>query len=74
MWVFPIFGFPVNPLYSRTSDGIDMKLEPVTKLGKRNKTSSKKLTMASFQKTMTLLLFYQFMANLEQSVSGIPDA
>ena len=27
---------------SRTSDGIDMKLGPVTKLDKRNKTKSKK--------------------------------
>ena len=27
---------------SRTSDDIDMKLAPVTKLGKRNKTTSKK--------------------------------
>ena len=28
---------------SRTSDGIDMKLGPVTKLDKRNKTISKKI-------------------------------
>ena len=28
---------------SRTSDGIDMKLLPVTKLDRRNKTTSKKL-------------------------------
>ena len=28
---------------SRTSDGIDMKLGPVTKLDKRNKTTSKKI-------------------------------
>ena len=28
---------------SRTSDDIDMKLEPVTKLDKRNKTTSKKI-------------------------------
>ena len=28
---------------SRTSDGIDMKLGPVTKLNKRNKTISKKI-------------------------------
>ena len=32
---------------SRTSDDIDMKLGPVTKFAKRNKTTSKKLTMAS---------------------------
>ena len=33
----------VNCHNSRTSDGIDMKLGPVTKLDKRNKTTSKKL-------------------------------
>ena len=46
--VFSNFRFLVNPLQkknchnSRTSDDIDMKLGPVTKLDKRNKTTSKK--------------------------------
>ena len=35
---------------SRTRDDIDIKLGPVTKLDKRNKTTSKKLTMASYRK------------------------
>ena len=41
---FLIFGFLVkeNCHNSKTNDGIDMKLGPVTKLDKRNKTSSKK--------------------------------
>ena len=34
---------------SRTSDDIDMKLGPVIKLDKRNKKTSKYLTMTSFQ-------------------------
>ena len=38
---------------SRTSDYIDMKLGAVTKLRKRNKTQSKKMTMTSCRKIMT---------------------
>ena len=56
---------------SRTSDDIDMKFEPATKFDKRNKTTSKKLTFKSCPKIVTSLLFFQFMANVEQS--GIPD-
>ena len=51
-----------------------MKLEPVTKLDKRNKTASKNLTMTSCQQIVTSLSFLRFMANLEQSGSRIPDA
>ena len=49
--VFPIFGFMVNPFCrktilesqnSTTSNDIDMKLEPVTKLDKKNIASSNK--------------------------------
>ena len=60
---FRIFGQSLikeNLHNSRTSDDIDMKLGPVTTLDKRNKTMS--------------LPFLQFMANLEQSGSRIPDA
>ena len=42
-----------------------MKLGPVTKLDKRNKTTSKKF--------MTSLSFFGFLANLEQSGGRIPD-
>ena len=58
----------------RTSDGIDMKLGPVTNLDKRNKTASKKLAMTSCRQIMTPLLFFQCLTNLEQSRSQIPDA
>ena len=47
-WVFPVSGFlisslTVNSHNSRTSNDIDIKLEPVTKLDKRSTTTSKKL-------------------------------
>ena len=58
---------------SRTSDDIDMKLGPVTKLHKRIKTTSKNLTMTSCRKIVRPLSYFQFMANLEQSTSRIPD-
>ena len=50
-----------------------MKLGPVTKLDKRNKKTSKKFGDDVMSKIMTSLLFFQFMANLEQSGSWIPD-
>ena len=48
--VFPISGFLVSGQFlikenrhnSRTNDDIDMKLAPVTRVDKRNKTTSKK--------------------------------
>ena len=59
---------------SRTNDDIDMKLGPVTKLEKRNKTTSKKLTITSYQKIVTSLSFFRFMANLEKSAIRNPEA
>ena len=65
------FGFIVKSLInkdchnSRTSDDIDMKLVLLAKLDKRN-TSCKEI--------MTLLFFFQFMTNLEQSRGWIADA
>ena len=50
-----------------------MKLGPVTKLDKRNKTTSKKLTMTSYMKVVTSLSFFGFLTNLEQSRGRIPD-
>ena len=50
---------------SRNTDGIDMKLEPLTKLDKRN---------TSYTQTVASLSFYRFVVNLEQSGSWIPDA
>ena len=58
---------------SRTSDDIDMNLGPLTKLDKRNETTSKRLTWTSCQKTVTSLLFFRFLANLEHSRGWIPD-
>ena len=46
-----------------------MKLGPVTKFGKRDKTTSKYLMMTSFQKIVASFSFFQFPANLEQSGS-----
>ena len=50
-----------------------MKLRPVTKLDKRNKATSKNLTMTSFRKIVTSLSFFGFLDNLEQSGGRIPD-
>ena len=50
-----------------------MKLGPVTKLDKRNKTTSKKLTLTSCLKIVMSLSFFGFFANLEQSRGRIPD-
>ena len=50
-----------------------MNLGPVTKLEKRNKTTSKNLTLTSCRKIVTLLSFFGFLANLEQSRGRIPD-
>ena len=43
---------------SRTSDDIDMKLGPVTKLDNRNKATLKNMTMTSCQQIVTSLLFF----------------
>ena len=51
-----------------------MKLGPVTKIDKGNKTTSKNLTMMSCWKIVTSLSFFRFIANLEQSGSRILDA
>ena len=50
-----------------------MKLGPVIKLDKRNRTTSKKLTMTSCRKIVMSLSFSGFLANLEQSAGRIPD-
>ena len=50
-----------------------MKLGPVTKLDKRNKTMSKKFDVTSCQNTVTSLSFYGFLVNLEHFTGRIPD-
>ena len=44
---------------SRTRNYIDMKLGPAATLDKRNKTTSKNLTMTSRRQIMTSLSFFQ---------------
>ena len=56
-----------------------MKLGPVTKLDKQNKTTSKKkkkkkIAITSGRQIVMSLLFFGFTASLEQSGSWIPDA
>ena len=46
-----------------------MKFVTVTKLDKKNKTTSKKLTMMSCRQTVTSLPFFKNMANLARSRS-----
>ena len=57
----------------RTSDDIDMKLGPVPKLDKRDKTTLKKLTMASCRQIVMSLSIFQSMANMEQSGNQIQE-
>ena len=74
---FQIYGHSIvneNCHNFRTSNDTDVKLGPVSKLDKRNtststSTSKKKLTMTSWWQVVTLLPFFWFMANLDQSGS-----
>ena len=52
-----------NSRSSRTSDYIDMKLGPVTKFDKRNKTTLKNFDDDVCEKIVTSLSFFQFLAN-----------
>ena len=51
----------------------NIKLGPLTKLHKRNKATSKELTMTPCRKIVMSLSFFQFISNLEKSGSLIPD-
>ena len=57
---------------SKTSNDIDMKLGPVTKLDKKN-AATLKLMMTSYLQIVTSLPFFRFMANLEQFGCRIPE-
>ena len=46
-----------------------MELRPVTKLDKRNKTTSKKFDDDVMSVNCDVMVIFQFMANLEQSGS-----
>ena len=58
---------------SRASDDIDMKLEPVSKLDKKNKTTQKKIDNDVMSKIVTSSPFFAFLSNLEQSGGRILD-
>ena len=63
-----------NCYNSRTSDNIDMKLGAVTKLNKRNKTTSKKCDDDVMSENCNVIvIFFGFLASLEQSGGRIPD-
>ena len=69
---FPISGQSLiqgNCHNSRTSDDIDMKLEPVIWQEKQN--NFKNLRMTSCRKIVKSVLFFQLTVNLEQSKSRI---
>ena len=51
-----------------------MKLGPVTKLDKKNKITSKNLTVTSCWQALTSLSFFIIMTNLDQPGHRIPDA
>ena len=51
-----------------------MKLGPVTKLDRKNKTASKIDDDVMSLNCDVIVTFFQFMANLEQFGSRIPDA
>ena len=63
-----------NFLNSRFIYDIDMKLGPVTKFDKKIRRHQKKLMMMSCQQIVISLIFFQFMANLEQFGSQITEA
>ena len=50
-----------------------MKLGPVTKLDKRNKTMSKKFDVTSCQNIVASLSFFGFLVNLEHFAGRIPN-
>ena len=55
----------VNCHNCRTSDDIDIKFGPVTKLDKKNKIPSKNMTLTSCQKIVTSLSFFGFLSSPE---------
>ena len=51
-----------------------MKLGSVTKLDKKNKTTSKKIDEDIMAESCDVIAIFQFTVNLEQSGSRIPNA
>ena len=50
-----------------------MKLDPVTKLHQRNKTTSKKIDDDVMLENCDVIVIFGFLANFEQSGGRIPD-
>ena len=50
-----------------------MKLGPVTKIDKRNETTSKKFDDDVKSENCDVIVIFGFLANLEQSAGRIPD-
>ena len=50
-----------------------MKFGPVTKLDKRNETMLKKIDHDIESKNCSVIAFFEFTVNLDQSISRIPD-
>ena len=59
---------------SRTSNDIDMKLGPVAKLNKINKTTSKKCGDDAMLTKCDVIVIFVILASLEQPTSRSPDA
>ena len=62
-----------NCYNSRTSDDIDMKLGPVTKFDKRNKTTSKKIVDDVMSENCDVKVIFQIFGQFEQSGGWISD-
>ena len=50
-----------------------MKLGPVTKIDKRNKTTSKKIDVDVMSENCDVIVIFRILANLEQSGCRIPN-
>ena len=57
---------------SRTSNYIDIKFGPITKLDKKNRLTLRKFDYDLVLSNCDVIVILQFMANLEQSGSWIP--
>ena len=62
-----------NCYNARTIDDIDMKLRPVTKRDKRNKTTSKKFDDDVMSGNSDVIVIFGFLTNLKQSGGRIPE-
>ena len=58
---------------SRTSDDIDIKLGPVTKLDKRNKTMSKRFDADAMSKNYDVIVIFQIFGQFGATRNRIPD-